>query len=108
MRDRTIQSAEVCMGGLAISHRCCLRYGVGDSAGCGTALNLERGTQFGHCSIDAAAEHDVARRSHLRQLAQNVPVQPVYWTSHSKGGVLVKPWNLIVPKAVRDRSWEER
>ncbi|HEX9657743.1 MAG TPA: type IV toxin-antitoxin system AbiEi family antitoxin [Bacteroidota bacterium] len=44
----------------------------------------------------------------LRQLAQSVPAQPVYWTPQSKGGVLVKPWNLIVPEAVRDRSWQER
>ena len=44
----------------------------------------------------------------MRQLAQSVPVQPVYWTPQRKGGVLVKPWNLIVPEAVRDRSWDGR
>lgn len=43
-----------------------------------------------------------------RQLLQNVPAQPVYWTQHRKGGVLMKRWNLIVPEAVRDRSWEDR
>jgi predicted transcriptional regulator of viral defense system len=44
----------------------------------------------------------------FRQLAHSVPAQPVYWTPQSKGGILVKPWNLIVRKAVRERSWEER
>jgi predicted transcriptional regulator of viral defense system len=44
----------------------------------------------------------------LRQLADNVPAQPVYWLPQRKGGVLMKPWNLIVPEAVRDRSWEDR
>ena len=42
------------------------------------------------------------------QLAHSVPAQPVYWTPQSKGGVLMKPWNLIVRKAVCERSWEER
>lgn len=43
----------------------------------------------------------------LRQLSRRVPAKPVYWTSQSIGGVLMKPWNLIVPEAVRDRSWQE-
>jgi predicted transcriptional regulator of viral defense system len=46
--------------------------------------------------------------SFLQKLAQNVPAQPLYWTPQRKGGVLMKRWNLIVPEAVRDRSWEER
>jgi predicted transcriptional regulator of viral defense system len=44
----------------------------------------------------------------LHRLAQSVPAQPVYWTPQRKGGVLAKPWNLIVPESVRDRRWEDR
>ena len=47
-------------------------------------------------------------KSLLRELAQNVPAQAVYWTQQSKRGVLVKPWNLIVPEAIRNRTWEQR
>ena len=44
----------------------------------------------------------------LRRLAANVPSQPVYWSPARTAGVLVKPWNLIVPESVRDRLWEDR
>jgi len=44
----------------------------------------------------------------LRNLEQNVPVQPLYWTQERKGVVLMKRWNLIVPESVRDRIWEDR
>lgn len=44
----------------------------------------------------------------LLRLARSVPAQPVYWTPQRKGGVLAKPWNLIVPESVRDRRWEDR
>ena len=44
----------------------------------------------------------------LRLLEQDVPAQPVYWAPQRKGGVLAKPWNLIVPESVRDRRWEDR
>ena len=43
----------------------------------------------------------------LVQLEHNKPTQPIYWNLHRKGGVLVKRWNLIVPNAVVERSWEE-
>jgi len=43
----------------------------------------------------------------LVQLERNKPTQPIYWSLHGKGGVLIKRWNLIVPNAVRERSWEE-
>lgn len=45
--------------------------------------------------------------SFLKRLAHNVPVQPVYWVPDRKTGILAKPWNLIVPKAVLQRKWEE-
>jgi len=43
----------------------------------------------------------------LRQLARSVPAQPVYWATQRKGGVLAKPWNLIVPEVVAGQRWEE-
>jgi hypothetical protein len=41
------------------------------------------------------------------QFEHNKPTQPIYWSLHRKGGVLVKRWNLIVPNAVMERGWEE-
>ncbi|MEK6755043.1 MAG: hypothetical protein AABZ02_02710 [Bacteroidota bacterium] len=43
----------------------------------------------------------------LRQLEQNKPSTPVYWDRSKKGGAYVKRWNLVVPKQVMERSWEE-
>jgi len=45
--------------------------------------------------------------SFLQQLERSKTSQPVYWGSRSKGGILVKRWNLIVPEEVKNRSWEE-
>ncbi len=58
--------------------------------------------------LEQHREYLHVEESLLRQLAQNIPSQAVYWTQYRKGGVLMKRWNLIVPEAVRDRSWEER
>ena len=43
----------------------------------------------------------------LRQLEPNKPATPVYWDRSKKGGTYVKRWNLVVPKSVIERSWEE-
>lgn len=45
--------------------------------------------------------------SFLEKLANNIPLQPVYWIPDRKGGVLVKRWNLIVPESVKYKKWEE-
>lgn len=43
----------------------------------------------------------------LQVLEKNKPLAPVYWDRSKKGGTYVKRWNLVVPKAVVERSWEE-
>jgi len=44
--------------------------------------------------------------AYLDRLRQHVPKQPTYLARNAKGR-LVKPWNLVVPSQVLDRSWEE-
>jgi predicted transcriptional regulator of viral defense system len=43
----------------------------------------------------------------LRMLERNKPSTAVYWDRSKKGGTYVKRWNLMVPKTVAERSWEE-
>lgn len=46
--------------------------------------------------------------AHLKPLLARAPRQPLYFDQRKRqGGTLVKRWNLIVPKHVQDRSWEE-
>lgn len=45
--------------------------------------------------------------SFLQQLESNKPGTAVYWDRSKKGGTYVKRWNLVVPKQVFERSWEE-
>jgi predicted transcriptional regulator of viral defense system len=45
---------------------------------------------------------------HLRPLAKRAPKQPIYLErSKREPGKLVRPWNLIVPERVINRSWGE-
>jgi predicted transcriptional regulator of viral defense system len=45
---------------------------------------------------------------HLRPLAAHAPKRPMYLErSNRETGKLVRPWNLIVPERVLERSWEE-
>ena len=46
--------------------------------------------------------------SFLKELAEHAPAQPMYWSPKRQGGVLVHPWNLIVPEAAARRTWEDR
>lgn len=43
----------------------------------------------------------------LQQLERKKPATPVYWDRSKKGGSYVRRWNLVVPKWVLERSWEE-
>jgi len=43
----------------------------------------------------------------LQSLERHKPAQPLYWDRARKGGILMKRWNLIVPRAAAERSWEE-
>ena len=58
--------------------------------------------------LDQHREDFHVEESLMRQLARSVPAQPVYWATQRKGGILAKPWNLIVPEEVSGQSWEER
>lgn len=44
---------------------------------------------------------------HLSLLRPHVPNQPRYFDSARETGKLISQWNLIVPEAVLNRSWEE-
>ena len=44
---------------------------------------------------------------HLEPLRQHAPRQPRYLGRTREPGRLVKPWNLVVPERVLDRSWAE-
>jgi predicted transcriptional regulator of viral defense system len=43
----------------------------------------------------------------LQALERNIPAKAVYWIRQEKGGVLQDRWNLIVPQAALNRTWEE-
>lgn len=80
--------------------------------------------------LDAVVEHAVKRRSattaarvgffleqhrerlfveeqHLTALRELAPRQPQYLDRKREPGRLVKPWNLVVPERVLNRSWAE-
>jgi len=49
----------------------------------------------------------MAEDRHLEKLRARAPSEPRYLDAERRPGRLVSPWNLIVPKAVLDRQWEE-
>lgn len=80
--------------------------------------------------LAAVVEHTLARRSaltaarvgffltqrreelfveeqHLRALGEHAPRQPRYLDRRREPGRLVKPWNLVVPEWVLQRTWAE-
>jgi predicted transcriptional regulator of viral defense system len=44
---------------------------------------------------------------HLKALREHAPKQPRYLDRKREAGRLVKPWNLVVPERVINRSWSE-
>ncbi len=44
---------------------------------------------------------------HLLALAEHAPRQPRYLDRSREPGRLVKPWNLVIPERVLNRSWQE-
>ena len=44
---------------------------------------------------------------HLKPLREHAPRQPRYFDRKRETGRLVKPWNLVVPERVLNRSWTE-
>ncbi len=58
--------------------------------------------------LDQHREQLFVRDEHLKPLLARAPRQPLYFDERkAQSGTLVKRWNLIVPKRVQDRSWEE-
>ncbi len=57
--------------------------------------------------LEQHRDHFNVEEPFLRQLERHKPSQPVYWDRSKKGGVLVKRWNLVVRKAIVERTWEE-
>lgn len=44
----------------------------------------------------------------LQTLRDHAPSQPRYFDNRREPGMLVKKWNLIVPRRILDREWEEK
>lgn len=44
---------------------------------------------------------------HVAPLLKNVPAQPRYLSPRRESGKLITRWNLVVPKYVLERRWEE-
>jgi len=49
----------------------------------------------------------MVEESHLKRLEESKPKQPHYLNRDNRSGRLVSRWNLIVPEAVLEKTWEE-
>lgn len=50
----------------------------------------------------------MVEEKHLKELERRRPKEPHYMQPRSRGGKQFTRWNLIVPTAVADRTWEEQ
>jgi hypothetical protein len=57
--------------------------------------------------LDQHREDLFVEEQHLRTLREHAPRQPRYLDRNREAGRLVKPWNLVVPERVINRSWSE-
>jgi predicted transcriptional regulator of viral defense system len=69
----------------------------------GSALTTARVGFF----LDQHREELFVEDHHLAVLRAHAPRQPRYLDRKREAGRLVKPWNLVVPERVIDRSWAE-
>ena len=70
----------------------------------GTALTIARVGFF----LEQHRDAYMTEERHLEDLQAHAPKRRQYFERrHRKGGKLIHRWNLIVPKDVLDRSWEE-
>jgi predicted transcriptional regulator of viral defense system len=69
----------------------------------GTALTAARVGFF----LEQRREEWMVEERHLKPLQRRAPAQPRYFGPRRERGTLVRRWNLIVPKAVLERAWEE-
>ena len=49
----------------------------------------------------------LVKSSALNKLQKSRPAQPQYMLRQKRKGIVVPDWNLVVPKTVLERSWEE-
>jgi predicted transcriptional regulator of viral defense system len=57
--------------------------------------------------LEQQQERLFVEERHLAPLRERAPKQPRYLDTTREQGRLVRPWNLIVPERVLQRSWEE-
>lgn len=69
----------------------------------GSALTIARVGFF----LDQHREELFVEEPHLRSLREHAPRRPRYFDRKREAGRLVKPWNLVVPERVIERSWSE-
>jgi predicted transcriptional regulator of viral defense system len=70
----------------------------------GSALTAARVGFF----LDQHREQLFVEDKHLAPLRGRAPKQPRYFDTSREPGQLIKEWNLVVPKRVLSRSWEEQ
>jgi len=69
----------------------------------GSALTVARVGFF----LDQHRESLMVADQHLGSLRSHAPKQPRYFDSARRAGRLVRPWNVIVPHEILQRSWED-
>ena len=69
----------------------------------GSALTAARVGFF----LEQHREELFVEERHLKGLREQAPRQPRYFDREREDGRLAKPWNLVVPQRVLDRSWAE-
>ena len=57
--------------------------------------------------LDQHREELFVEEPHLKALREHAPRQPRYLDRKREAGRLVKPWNLVVPERVINRTWAE-
>jgi predicted transcriptional regulator of viral defense system len=76
---------------------------VGHTLKLGSALTTARVGFF----LEQHREALFVEEQHLKALREQAPRQPRYLDSKRETGRLVKPWNLVVPERVLNRTWAE-
>ena len=76
---------------------------VGHALALGSALTTARVGYF----LEQHREALFVEEHHLEALRERAPRQPRYLDRKREAGRLVKPWNLVVPERVLNRTWAE-
>jgi hypothetical protein len=57
--------------------------------------------------LEQRSSHFTLEKTHLEKLLANVPKQPPYMSRELGEGKYIGKWQLIVPLAIINRTWEE-